>query len=73
MLSIKGDKDDPLSRGFICPKGTAMQDIYTDPDRLRYPVKREGDQWVQLSWDEAFSTQWLKSWWGCSSAMALTL
>lgn len=56
VLSIKGDKNDPLSRGYICPKGTAMEDIYTDPDRLRYPVKREGDQWVQISWDEAFST-----------------
>ena len=31
VLSIKGDKNDPLSRGYICPKGTAMQDIYTDP------------------------------------------
>jgi anaerobic selenocysteine-containing dehydrogenase len=56
VMSIKGDKNDPLSRGYICPKGTAMEDVYTDPDRLRYPVKRKGDQWVQIDWDEAFNT-----------------
>jgi anaerobic selenocysteine-containing dehydrogenase len=56
VLSIKGDKNDPLSHGYICPKGTAMQDIYTDPDRLRRPVKKQGDSWVEISWEEAFST-----------------
>jgi len=56
VLSIKGDKNDPLSRGYICPKGTAMEDIYTDPDRLRLPVKKQGDSWVEISWEEAFST-----------------
>ncbi len=56
VISIKGDKQDPLSRGYICPKGTAMQDIYTDPDRLRQPVKRSGDKWETISWDEAFET-----------------
>ena len=56
VLSIKGDKNDPLSRGYLCPKGTAMEDIYTDPDRLRQPVKRVGDTWLPISWDEAFAT-----------------
>jgi anaerobic selenocysteine-containing dehydrogenase len=56
VLSIKGDKNDPLSRGYICPKGTAMEDIYTDPDRLRKPVKRQGDGWAEISWQEAFDT-----------------
>ena len=61
MLSIKGDKNDPLSRGYICPKGTAMEDIYTDPDRLRLPVKKQGDSWVEISWEEALqtATDWL--------------
>ena len=56
VLSIKGDKNDPLSRGYICPKGTAMEDIYTDPDRLRKPVKRQADGWAEISWEEAFDT-----------------
>ena len=55
VLSIKGDKKDPLSRGYICPKGTAMEDIYTDPDRLKRPVKRQGDSWVEISWEQAYA------------------
>lgn len=54
IVSIKGDKKDPLSRGFICPKGTAMQDLQNDPNRLRRPVKRVGDDWEEISWEEAF-------------------
>ena len=56
VLSIKGDKNDPLSRGYICPKGVAMQDIYSDPNRLRKPVKKHGDSWVEISWQEAFDS-----------------
>ncbi|KGN37853.1 molybdopterin-dependent oxidoreductase [Knoellia subterranea] len=53
ILSIKGHADDPLSRGHICPKGVALQDIHADPDRLRRPVKRVGDEFVEIGWDEA--------------------
>ncbi|MCB8945984.1 MAG: molybdopterin oxidoreductase family protein [Ardenticatenaceae bacterium] len=54
ILSIKGDKNDPFSQGHICPKATALQDIYEDPDRLRYPVKRTENGWQQISWEQAF-------------------
>jgi anaerobic selenocysteine-containing dehydrogenase len=53
VVRITGDRDDPISRGYICPKAAALIDLYTDPDRLRRPVKRVGDEWVQLGWDEA--------------------
>ena len=51
--SIKGDPEDVLSRGHICPKAVALQDIQHDPDRLRRPVKRTGDRWEEISWSEA--------------------
>ncbi len=54
ILSIKGDKKDPLSRGFICPKGTALQDIQNDPNRLRQPMKRKGDTWEAIEWNDVF-------------------
>ena len=58
VTGIRGNPDDPLSRGHICPKGVAMADIYTDPDRLKHPVKRLGSgddaRWEEISWDEAF-------------------
>ncbi|MEE4278452.1 MAG: molybdopterin-dependent oxidoreductase [Halieaceae bacterium] len=61
ILSIKGDPDDPLSRGHICPKAVALRDIHEDPDRLRHPVKRvvskDGSvDWETISWDEALDT-----------------
>jgi anaerobic selenocysteine-containing dehydrogenase len=54
-LDIRGDKDDPFSRGYICPKAVALQDIHFDPDRLKYPVRRTAKGWERLSWDEAFA------------------
>ena len=58
IVSIKGDPDDPLSRGHICPKAVALRDLHEDPDRLRQPVKKVTDadgntQWQPLSWQEA--------------------
>ncbi len=62
ILSIKGDPDDPLSRGHICPKAVALQDIHEDPDRLRGPLRRirtaggEADRWEEIGWEEALDT-----------------
>jgi anaerobic selenocysteine-containing dehydrogenase len=53
ILSIRGDDADPFSRGHICPKAIAIKDIHEDPDRLRQPVKRIGNGWQTVSWDEA--------------------
>jgi len=63
IKSIKGDKQDPISKGHICPKAVALQDIYNDPDRLRTPIKRTGDSWQPISWKQAFAevTSELKS------------
>ncbi|MEN8639988.1 molybdopterin oxidoreductase family protein [Pseudomonas sichuanensis] len=55
ISSIKGDPQDPFSRGHICPKAVALQDIQEDPDRLRQPHRRIGDQWQPIGWDEAFT------------------
>jgi anaerobic selenocysteine-containing dehydrogenase len=54
IVSIKGDPQDPFSRGHICPKAVALQDIQHDPDRLRHPVRRVGTQWQSIGWQEAF-------------------
>jgi anaerobic selenocysteine-containing dehydrogenase len=53
-LIICGDKDDPFSRGYICPKAVALQDIHYDKDRLRHPVRRTPNGWERIGWDEAF-------------------
>ena len=58
VSDILGDKDDPLSRGHVCPKAVALRDIHEDPDRLRKPMKRirsaPGEyQHVEIEWSEA--------------------
>ncbi len=50
---IRGHAEDPLSRGHICPKAVALQDVHTDPDRLRRPVRKVDGQWQEIGWDEA--------------------
>jgi anaerobic selenocysteine-containing dehydrogenase len=54
ILSIKGDPDNALSRGHVCPKSQALADLQNDPDRLRTPMKRIGETWEAISWDQAF-------------------
>jgi anaerobic selenocysteine-containing dehydrogenase len=58
VVDIRGDRDDPLSRGHVCPKAVALKDIHEDPDRLRKPVKRirtaaGAYQHVEIDWPEA--------------------
>ncbi|PYQ51009.1 MAG: dehydrogenase [Acidobacteria bacterium] len=53
VVSIRGDVDDVFSRGHICPKAVALQDLHDDPDRLRRPIRREGSDWREIGWDEA--------------------
>ncbi len=55
VTDIRGDPDDPFSKGHICPKAVALQDIHDDPDRLRRPVRRVGETWTEVSWDDALN------------------
>ncbi|MFO0757887.1 MAG: molybdopterin oxidoreductase family protein [Byssovorax sp.] len=54
VRSIRGDKDDPLSRGYLCPKAAALADLHADPDRLRHPLRRGKNGFERIGWDEAF-------------------
>jgi anaerobic selenocysteine-containing dehydrogenase len=51
---VRGDRDDVFSHGFLCPKGTALKHLEADPDRIRRPLIRRGDEFHEASWDEAF-------------------
>ena len=52
---IRGDMNDVFSQGFLCPKGSTLNQLHEDPDRLRRPlVKRDGLH-VEVSWDEAWA------------------
>jgi anaerobic selenocysteine-containing dehydrogenase len=55
ITSIKGDALDTFSRGHICPKAVALQDIQNDPDRLHQPMLRVGSEWQPIPWEDAFA------------------
>jgi anaerobic selenocysteine-containing dehydrogenase len=54
VKQIRPNEDDVWSRGFICPKGTALGELHHDPDRVRTPLIRQGDgSFREASWQEA--------------------
>jgi anaerobic selenocysteine-containing dehydrogenase len=57
IVSVKGDPEGFLNRGYICPKGIASPQRLNHPARLRHPLKRKGSrgdgQWESVTWDDA--------------------
>lgn len=43
VTAVAGDPDDPLSGGYLCPKGASIGDLHDDPERLRMPLVRQPD------------------------------
>jgi anaerobic selenocysteine-containing dehydrogenase len=54
VVHIQGDKLDPFSQGYLCPKGNSLKELHTDPDRIRKPMIRRGKEWLEVTWEEAF-------------------
>jgi anaerobic selenocysteine-containing dehydrogenase len=56
VTRVRGDREDPFSKGYICPKGSVLPSLHEDPDRLRRPMVRDRatDTWREVSWEEAF-------------------
>ena len=56
VTDIRGNRDDVWSQGHLCPKGTSLGQLHTDPDRLRAPMVRTRDGvHVPVSWDDAYA------------------
>ncbi|WP_280387179.1 molybdopterin-dependent oxidoreductase [Nocardia wallacei] len=56
VVGVRGDREDPFSRGFLCPKGASLGHLDEDPDLLTEPMIRDRatDTWRTASWEEAF-------------------
>jgi formate dehydrogenase major subunit len=55
VTQIEGDPDSPISRGRLCPKGSASRELTQSPER-QYTVKYRrpfGTQWEELSLEKA--------------------
>ncbi len=55
ITTVRGDRDDVFSKGFICPKGASLKALHDDPDRLRTPLIKRDGVFEEASWDEAFA------------------
>jgi len=56
VVSVKGDKSNPDSEGFLCVRGLASQEITNNPKRILQPMMRDSrgsDDWYEVSWDTA--------------------
>jgi anaerobic selenocysteine-containing dehydrogenase len=53
-VRVVGDVDNVFSRGHVCPKGTSLDALHGDPDRLRSPRVRRYGKLVESTWQEAF-------------------
>jgi anaerobic selenocysteine-containing dehydrogenase len=54
IVRIRGDREDVFSHGFICPKGSTLGKLDTDPDRLRTPMVKRNGRHEPVTWNEAF-------------------
>ncbi|MBW2315808.1 MAG: molybdopterin-dependent oxidoreductase [Deltaproteobacteria bacterium] len=55
VTGIRPDPKHVVSDGFACVKGLKQHHLYQSPDRLRYPLKRVGDRFERVSWEQALS------------------
>jgi formate dehydrogenase alpha subunit len=52
-VGIEYMTEHPTCEGALCPKGNAVLEFLNHEERLKYPLKRAGDTFVRISWDEA--------------------
>lgn len=53
LTGIKGDRNHPFSRGYLCPKGRACMEIVYHPERITHPLVKAGSRFEKTSWDHA--------------------
>jgi len=53
ITKVRPDKANPRSEGYVCRKGLKIAHYQHNADRLRTPLKRVGDGFEPVSWDEA--------------------
>lgn len=54
LVKVSPMKEFPFNHGVLCPKGLAALELQNHPERLRHPLKRVGDGWERITWDETF-------------------
>ncbi len=55
IIKVKPDKENPKSEGYACRKGLNIAYHQHNADRLTHPLKKVGDRFEQISWEQAIS------------------
>jgi len=53
IVKVRGEKENPRSQGYVCRKGANIAYFQNNPERLRFPLKKVGDRFERVSWDQA--------------------
>mgnify|MGYP000203285874 CR=1 FL=1 len=58
LVKVEGDPDFPFNQGRLCVRCLALPQVVYSPQRLKYPMIREGERgenkWRRISWKEAY-------------------
>jgi nitrate reductase (cytochrome) len=55
VVAVAGDAKAEVNKGLACVKGYHVGSILYGRDRLQRPLKRDGDDFVPISWEEALN------------------
>ncbi len=55
IVGVLPAKEHPVSQGRLCIKGWNATSFVYHPDRLKTPLIRRGDDFEEVTWDEALS------------------
>jgi anaerobic selenocysteine-containing dehydrogenase len=53
IVRLQGDPDHPVTQGFLCERTARFLDRQYSPDRITTPLRRKGNEFLPISWDEA--------------------
>ncbi|TJX13417.1 dehydrogenase [Tissierella creatinini] len=53
ILEVRGDRNHPITKGFICPKGKALPSIVHSKDRFIKPLIKKDNKWEEIDYQEA--------------------
>lgn len=53
IVKVRPDKNNPRSEGYTCRKGLKVAFHQHNADRVLYPLKKVGDNFERVSWDQA--------------------
>lgn len=55
IIKVRPDKDNPRSQGYACRKGLSIAYHQHHAQRLTHPLKKVGQEFVPISWDQALT------------------